>query len=276
MHPHVWKVRDSSACRLAGSSVNFCVTQKKQILQSITTDRPIDGGREITLTFRVNDGAPVPAVFLLPARPTAIPAAVLLHGYGSHKEVMAEAFGRALFDRGIASLAIDLPLHGARSNGVQRPAAGNPMAMLQLTRTAVEDARTALHYLAARPELDRGRIAVAGYSLGSFLALRAAADQPLITAVILAAGGDLPLDTPYAAFARMAADPVRGVAMLHGRPLLMLNGRSDPTIGAADAQRLYDAAPHPKQIIWYDAGHVLPRQAGTDAAAWLGERLTPR
>ncbi|HEY0996866.1 MAG TPA: hypothetical protein VGD77_12805, partial [Gemmatimonadaceae bacterium] len=60
------------------------------------------------------DGEEVPAILLLPASARAVPAALLLHGYTSRKERMAESLGMALLRQGIASLSIDLPLHGER------------------------------------------------------------------------------------------------------------------------------------------------------------------
>ena len=68
---------------------------------------------------------------------------------------------------------------------------------------------------------------------------------------------------------RMIANPVKSVRSLGGRPLLMLHGRSDRTIRPEQAERLYDAASQPKEIRWYDSGHVLPAQAADDAAVWL-------
>jgi hypothetical protein len=77
------------------------------------------------LRLHVGD-AVVPAVLLLPPDiERKVPAALLLHGYSSRKERMADTIGRALAGRGVAALAIDLPLHGApvtRSRRVAKPA----------------------------------------------------------------------------------------------------------------------------------------------------------
>jgi uncharacterized protein len=62
---------------------------------------------------------------------------------------------------------------------------------------------------------------------------------------------------------------VQSVRALKGRPLLMLHGRTDRTISAEQARRLYDAAAQPKLLRWYDTGHVLPAAAADDAAIWL-------
>jgi uncharacterized protein len=91
--------------------------------------------------------------------------------------------------------------------------------------------------------------------------------------VVLAAGGDLPEGTPFARLVRTVADPIRAVRALAGRPLLMVHGRADRTVTAAQAQRLFDAAGEPKELRWWDAGHYLPTAAIDEAAVWLCDRL---
>lgn len=78
--------------------------------------RGIAGARRIALTLRLSE--PVPALLQLPAERPA-PAAVLLHGYSSRKEQMADAIGRTLLRHGIGSLALDLPLHGEREGELE-------------------------------------------------------------------------------------------------------------------------------------------------------------
>ncbi|HEX2168432.1 MAG TPA: hypothetical protein VHG09_14450, partial [Longimicrobiales bacterium] len=105
-----------------------------------------------------------------------------------------------------------------------------------------------------------------------YIALITAANEPLVRAVIAAAGGDLP-QSPWTGLMRRVADPVAAARRLNGRPLLMLHGRNDRTITASQAQRLFDAAGQPKELVWYDSGHVLPATAADRAAMWLVEEL---
>jgi uncharacterized protein len=245
----------------------------QKIHQSTRTERALPGGRQITLEFRLPDEPPVPATLLLPDREGAAPAALLIHGYSSRKEHMAESVGRALLARGMASLAIDLPLHGTRRDSVQAQSARNPLDLLRHWKAAMKETRLAIRYLRARPEVDRERLAVVGYSLGSFLAVLLAADEPSVRAVVVAAGGDLPTSTPFTALARTVADPLRAVKKLGGRPLLVVHGRRDRTVLPEQAERLFAAAGEPKEIRWWDAGHYLPQPAIEDAVGWLAERL---
>ncbi|HEX2094066.1 MAG TPA: alpha/beta fold hydrolase [Longimicrobiaceae bacterium] len=243
-----------------------------RIHQTTRSEDTVPGGRRIVLDFHADDD-PVPGILLLPDAEEPAPGALLLHGYSSRKEHLADSVGRALLREGMASLAIDLPLHGDRSDPLQAQSARNPLAMVRLWRTALKEARLAVRYLGARREVDAERIAVAGYSLGSFLSVVLAADEPRIRAVVLAAGGDLPSGTPLAAVARTVADPVRAVRKLRGRPLLMVHGKSDRTVRPDQAERLFAAAGEPKEIRWWNAGHYLPQPAIDYAARWLAERL---
>ena len=81
----------------------------------------------------------VPAIWLTPTASKRVPAALLLHGFSSSKERMAQAIGRALLTHGVASLALDLPFHGERE-GADREIPKNPLALvgfdLQLTMPA--------------------------------------------------------------------------------------------------------------------------------------------
>lgn len=247
--------------------------EKIRIQQTTRREESVPGGRRMTLTFRTDDGDPVPAVLLVPQAETPAPGVLLLHGYTSRKEHMADMVGRALLREGVASLAIDLPLHGDRSDPLQLQSARNPLAVVRLWRLALKDAALAVRYLGARPEVDAERMGVAGYSLGSFLTVALAADEPRIRAVVLAAGGDLPAGTPLATVARAVADPVRAVRKLKGRPLLMVHGKGDRTVRPDQAERLFAAAAEPKEIRWWNAGHYLPDEAIREAAGWLREKL---
>ena len=249
---------------------------RKRITQRVIDERQIDGGRALSLTFRADDGpsasTPIPAVLRLPRASEPVPAALLLHGYASRKEDMAESVGEVLTPLGIATLSIDLPLHGERADPFELRSVRDPFELAARWRTAIEEARLALRFLAARREIDRERLGLVGYSLGSYLSLAVAERDGAARAVVLAAGGDLP-DFPLAQLIRSVADPLRGVRALAGRPLLMVHGRRDQTILPAQADRLFAAANEPKEIQWWDAGHYLPLAAVHKAAEWLARAL---
>jgi dienelactone hydrolase len=216
-------------------------------------------------------GEPVPAMLLLPSPSGPMPAALLLHGLSSTKERMSDSIGRALADRGIASLSIDLPLHGVRDGDLSDLTPRQPLAIVRHWKQALTDVDAAVDFLVSRPDIDATRITLVGYSLGAFLGVHVAATDRRISHVVLAAGGDLPDNLPFAALVRTIADPVRAARRMT-QPILMINGRLDRTVTAAQAQRLYEAAPQPKELRWYQGGHWPPTGELNAAADWIRDR----
>jgi len=241
----------------------------------VESDRAIAGGRRRNVVL-TSGGERVPGILLVPSAPQPAPATLLLHGYSSDKERMASSVGRTLLGYGIASLAIDLPLHGARASGpagIPASELRNPIVLARRWRAALAECRDALRALADVPEIDGDRIAIIGYSMGSFIALMIGADEPSVRALVLGAGGDLPADLPFGPVIRTLVDPVRAVRRFAGRPLLLVHGRHDRTILPEQATRLFEAASEPKRLLWYNGGHWLPDPAIREAVRWLAPIL---
>ena len=214
----------------------------------------------------------IPGTLLLPRAGVPAPAALLLHGLGSSRERMADTIGMSLLRLGVASLAIDLPLHGGRG-GAQSLGDADPMALMVAWKRAVREARAALAWLLAHEETS-GTIGVVGYSLGSFIANVVASREPAVKAVLLAASGDLPHALPFESLVRAVLDPLRAVRGIGGRPLLMVNGRFDRTVTPDQAERLFAAAREPKTMRWYGGGHWPPPAEIEEAATWLAAQLS--
>ncbi len=217
-------------------------------------------------------GEQVPGVLIRPAMPDRAPAALLVHGLSSTKERMSESIGRVLATRGIASLAIDLPLHGDREGDVRDLSPMRPLAMVAKWKLAVTDCVAALDYLAGHAGVDGSRLAIIGYSLGAFLSVQLASEDSRVEAVVLAAGGDLPDDLPFQKMVRAVADPVKAIRRLN-KPILMVNGQLDRTVRPAQAKRLHEAAREPKTIRWYPGGHWPPAAEMNAVADWLAALL---
>jgi|GEM_PF-852313 fermentation-respiration switch protein FrsA (DUF1100 family) len=238
----------------------------------VKASRDIAGGHQVTLELEA-EREHVPAILLVPNGASGRSGALLLHGFTSRKERMAEGIGRALLARGVATLSIDLPLHGAREGSIDELSLRNPLQLIGAWRLALSEVRLSLDYLTQLAVIDAARLALVGYSLGSFLSVVAAAGDERVRAMVLASGGDLPERTPFATLVRAAADPLRAVRKFAGRPLLMVNGRYDRTITSAQAERLFEAAREPKEIHWYQGGHWPPPPEIEFAAEWLSARL---
>ena len=217
----------------------------------------------------------VPAILQVPDAAQPVGAVLLLHGFTARKEEMADSIGRALAARGVASIAPDLPLHGARAGGLERMSLENPVALVTNWRLALREAARCVDYLSALPAVDASRIGVIGYSLGAYLSIFVAAANPSIQPVALVAGGDLPARTPFAALVRTVADPRRAVRELAGRPLFMMNGTRDRLILPEQATALFEAAAEPKELRWYEGPHWPPHGVIAEVADWVAQRIAP-
>ncbi len=158
-----------------------------------------------------------------------------------------------------------------------------------------------LDYLEALPEVDPERIAVAGSSTRGFVALEALVrDERLAGGAVRVTCGDyheflrssslalageerhlvdgeLVLDPDYEATLR-EREPIRFAERFPPRPLLMLNGRRDPAIPFACAQRTaralrdaYARAGTPERfrfVVYDEAGHDLGRGADEEILRW--------
>jgi uncharacterized protein len=140
------------------------------------------------------------------ARGERRPAIVVMHGFGSTKDAGNVAEPVALFTSwGYIALRFDM-----RGCGESEGELGRILCLDE-----VEDARSAVSFLTARPEVAPGRIALAGSSFGAAVAIYAGAVDDRVAAVISSGGwGDgerkfrAQHATPgaWARFARMLED----------------------------------------------------------------------
>ena len=135
------------------------IVSNASILRSfVGTDVRIDEVRERGIVGR----------FFMPALTGKVPAIIIVGGSEGGME-SAEYWAKLLASHGYCAIAIAY----FRAEGLPDQLAGIP----------VETVKTALDYLAARPEVDPDRIAILGTSRGSELALLAGASFPQIKAV---------------------------------------------------------------------------------------------
>jgi dienelactone hydrolase len=146
---------------------------------SLAEDVLVGGGPLRRLTFRNQDGEPIPALYL----PSQAGAAVLYcHAHGGRYDIgMAEltdgrpalqsAYLTTFVERGWGVLCLEMPCFGARSDMAEGATA---KARLWHGRTLygqmLGEQRAALDWLAGQPAVEPGRIAVMGISMGGTLA----------------------------------------------------------------------------------------------------------
>jgi fermentation-respiration switch protein FrsA (DUF1100 family) len=176
------------------------------------------------------------------------PAVLVCNGNGGNRSLRAP-LAAALARAGLAVLLFDY-----------RGYAANPGRPTEAGLAA--DARAAVAYLAARPEVDPARLVYFGESIGAAVALRLAVERPPAALVLrspfasLAEVGRLhyPL-VPVSLLLRDRYDSAARVGRL-AAPLLVVAGGRDRIVPASHSRRLFAAAPEPKRLVVLEgAGH---------------------
>jgi dipeptidyl aminopeptidase/acylaminoacyl peptidase len=237
------------------------------------------------ISFASPDGGSVTGLLFDPVtRSSPRPGIVLMHGMpGNARGTAAQA--QLLADFGAVVIAIDAPF--ARRGGQPvRFTSQDRAEQIQL----IKDLQRAVDVLRARPNVDAARIAYMGISYGGAMGALFVGVERRIKAGVLVVGdgglvshftgpedfgflGSLSCATRVNWFRTMAPiEPIRFIA--HASPALLLqNGRSDTLVPMADALQLHAAAPQPRTILWYDAGHGLNQQAMFDRHDWLHTQI---
>jgi len=188
---------------------------------------------ESLVTLRCDD-LTLEGLLARPERSGASPGAVICHPHpmygGSMNNNVVDAIIAAMWRRGYATLRFNFRGVGA-SEGEYDGGEGE-----------AADARAAVEFLAAQPDIDRDAIALAGYSFGAAVALRAGLGDSRVARVIAVA-------LPVAAMDS-------GIKMAATKPVLLVSGDRDtyspiPTLeqaqqklGAAATLRVIAGADH--------------------------------
>src|SRR5205807_3281310 len=180
---------------------------------------------------------------------------ILVPGLDSVKEEL-HSYGDDFLRRGMAVLAIDGPGQGE-------------MEFQHSMRFDYEvPAGYVIDYLESRPDVDASRVGLMGVSLGGYYAPRAAAFEPRLKAAIANCGGynfvshfeRLPALTRAAfthrlkaaseseARAKLEAFNLEGVMEKVQCPLLIIMGRLDRLVPAADATRMARSEEHTSEL----------------------------
>jgi dienelactone hydrolase len=208
-----------------------------------------------------------------------------MHGLpGSARQMAGHA--RALAEHGAVVIALDAPF-ARRGGSPLRYGTQDRAEQIQL----IKDLQRAVDVLRARPDVDAARIAYIGISYGGAMgALFVGIERRLKAAALVVGDGglvshftgpeDLGFMTGLGCATRVAwlrtmtpIEPIRFIAHASPTPLLLQSGRLDALVPAADAEALHRAAPEPKTVRWYDAGHALDLQALRDRHAWLNGQI---
>ena len=220
------------------------------------------------VNFPSRDGTMLSGWFVPASVPDPQGVVVLCHGMMANRAEMMP-WAESLWKKGLALLMFDF--RGTSLSEGDKCTAGcyEP-----------QDLRGALDYIESRPDCANLPIGAFGFSMGGAAVIMAAADDPRIQAIV-SHGAYATLDGairqrckhhfgPLAPIALrimmrlgnrrnwfvaspLSVAPLKALARMTPRPLLLLHGERDPIIPAHHARKLYAAATGPKEL------HMLPR-----------------
>lgn len=250
----------------------------------------IPGTRQQELTFTNLRGEEVPVLITLPPKGKGPFAAVLLvHPLGGDRRQVTVEMAKSLTTKGFACVALDLPKHGSRAEkngkGEDLFLPEDPDQTYKNIVGAVMDIRQTIDLLKERKDLDIEKgVPVIGYSMGAwFGTVAGSADRRVQMLVLMGGSAHTGATSESKGLFKIFKSeqklfekfptirPEVAIAEFGPRPLLMQNGKRDPFVTEENARDLYRKAKAPKELKWYDCGHILPEQAMIDAAEWVAK-----
>jgi uncharacterized protein len=248
-----------------------------------------------SITYASPKGGEVPALVVAPTGRGPFPGVIVQHGLPSTKEDFLP-LGVDLARTGAVAILIDAPFNRPQQGRIRGDLSLTPKDRDEQVQLIV-DLRRAVDLLAARPDVDRRRLAYVGVSYGAAMGGLLAGVEDRLKAYVLAVGdGGLvshftgPDDTdgplqrlPAADRERWLAamrpiEPINFIGQAAPAALLFQAGTNDEAIPQEDARRYQQAASQPKEVRWYAAGHMLNCAARKDMMAWLADhiRINPK
>ena len=239
-------------------------------------------GERLEIPF---EGAIIPGNLRRPRDEARPPVVLLVPGLDSVKEelfAMEEDFLR----RGMATLTVDGPGQGESA----------PRFPIRADWSSV--VRPIIDALAARSDVDAGRVGLMGISMGGIYGPLAAAREKRIRALVALAGPyDLSECWPALnsltragyVFYTKSRDEAEAFKLtktlaLHGvlarvdQPLLVIHGARDRLFPPEQAERIAREAPNATLLMYPDGNHVcnnIPYKYRPAMADWMSERLRP-
>jgi dienelactone hydrolase len=204
------------------------------LLVMLAVAQPAAGTQRVSI--RTEDGITLAATWYEPSTRSA-PAVVLVHMLHRTRRDW-DGIASRLASEGIGALAIDLRGHGESSGALLEGDSPDYSAL-------VRDVTAARRYLATRPDVQQGRMGIAGASIGANVAVLAAATDPAVSSLALL--------SPSLDYRGLRIEPA--MKKYGGRPALIVVSDDDPYAGRS-AKDLQKAGNGTREVLVLNhAGH---------------------
>jgi dienelactone hydrolase len=203
---------------------------------------PVQGVIADRVTYATEYEMLVPAIVYHPANVHGkVPGIVVVNGHGADKTSGYSWYTGILYAKAGAIVVTYDPIGEGERNDDHKDGTGEHDKIISVPGVAQRmgglmqtDVMQAVSYLRSLPEVDKHRIAILGFSMGSFVSAITGAIDPRIHAVLLTGGGDLDgpggyWDSSHAVMCQ--AGPWHALEFLEDRPaaIYTLNARRGPT-----------------------------------------------
>src|SRR5262245_8351027 len=178
------------------------LTNEKTPLAPEVLQKSDDG--EVTIEdirFKAGSGVWVPAIVVKPrAAPRLLPAIICLPGTGGTRQQLTDArlqlserprtgWARALARQGFLTISLDYRGSPVREQNIYTEAVRLQLEGRSYMGLLVYETMRAVDYLLTRPDVDRARIGITGFSLGGAVSWYSAAADPRLSVIVPVCGG---------------------------------------------------------------------------------------
>ena len=234
------------------------------------------------ISFKGAAGETIPAYLVVPRGKGPHPAVIYAHGSGgSRNDLLPSAVGLA--QRGAVALVPDMRYSAARSRQALPQGIDGVRVATDNEIESVVEVRRGVDLLQSLPYVDKHKIGYVGWSAGARTGAITAGVEHRIRFYDLLAGGAEPVSSYVVTAPKdnraevedllAKTDPLHFVALAAPSSLLFQDGRHDEVVPRKALVGLEHSASKPKELRWYDSGHVPSQAAWKDSLTWLTQRL---
>jgi dienelactone hydrolase len=272
------------------------------------TFTPTEGVTAERVTYSTLYGMRIPAIIYRPTKSTGrLPGMVIVNGHGGDKTSWYAFYSGILYARAGAVVVTYDPVGEDERNATRTSASrahdtliSDPQMPERMGGEMIADILQSVSYLLQRKDVDPARIAVAGFSMGSFHSAIAGAIDPRIHALVLSGGGNLSGAGDYwdiSPKVMCQSGPYKALSFLGERgPVLyalnqdrgatyIINGTADPLIVSSHSDEAFFETLRNRtaavsgtrtnlfQTAWVEGAGHRPNFVTRPGALWLQSQL---